>query len=332
MGDRRSDLVELLFGFFPAQVLQVAARLGIADQLAGGGRTVDELATATGTHAPSLVRLLRALVILGVAAEPEPGRFELTEAGTPLRADVPGSIRNLAMLFCGPEVWRSWGNLEESVRSGRPAWEALFGPPFEYMAANPEFSAMFNQAMSEGTRVAAAGIVEAGAFSRFSTIVDVGGGDGTLLSTILAATPTLQGILFDTPDGLKQAPPIERCTLVAGDFFDAVPEGADAYLLKSVIHDWDDERSVAILANCLKAMPADGTLLLVEPVLPPRIGPSPDAYYMVMSDLNMLVCTGGRERTEQEFRTLLDVAGFALRSITLCPGPTNYSVIEARPA
>jgi hypothetical protein len=142
----------------------------------------------------------------------------------------------------------------------------------------------------------------------------------------------LQGILFDTPDGLKQAPPIERCTPVAGDFFDAVPEGADAYLLKSVIHDWDDERSVAILANCLKAMPADGTLLLVEPVLPPRISPSPDTHYMVMSDLNMLVCTGGRERTEQEFRTLLDAAGFTLRAVTLCPGPTNYSVIEATPA
>ena len=197
MTERRPELVELLFGFFPARVLRVAATLGIANELARGRRTAAELAAATGTRQPALSRLLRALVCFEVVVEPEPDCFELSERGTPLRSGVDGSIRNLAMLFCGHETWRSWGELEHSVRTEQPSWEALFGPPFEYMAAHPELGAVFSQAMSEATRMAAPGVVAAVDFSRFRTIVDVGGGDGTLLSAILASAPTLHGRLLD---------------------------------------------------------------------------------------------------------------------------------------
>ncbi|MGH9188081.1 MAG: methyltransferase [Acidimicrobiales bacterium] len=329
--------MQLVFGFFPAQLIQVAARLRIADELAGGPRSTAELANATDTHEASLYRLLRALVFFDVLAEPAPGHFELTERGDLLRSDGAGSVRNIVMLFCGPEVWRSWGELEHSVRTDQPAWDHLYGlSAFEYMAKEPEFNAIFNEAMAEATRTAAPGVVAAGDFSRFDTVVDVGGGNGALVAAILSAHPDLQAVLFDTELGLEDAPRLletegvtDRCRVVAGNFFEDVPDGADAYVLKSVIHDWDDERSIAILANCRRAMPVDGTLLIVEPVMPARIEPSPDVFFMVMSDLNMLACTGGKERTKDEFRALLDAAELELRKVTPCPGPTNFSVLEA---
>ncbi len=239
------------------------------------------------------------------------------------------------MLFCGHESWRAWGELERSVRTAEPAWAHLFGPPFEYLPAHPEVNAIFNEAMAEGSRVAAPGVVAAGDFARFGTVADIGGGNGTLLAAVLDAHPQVRGILFDTAAGLDEAPAVldgagvsDRCRLAAGDFFDAVPEGADAYLLKSVIHDWDDDRSVAILRNCRAAMPPGGTVLVVENIMPARPAPSPDVFFMVMSDLNMLLI-GGRERTEEEFRTVFAAAGLTLRSATCCPGPTNHSVLEA---
>jgi hypothetical protein len=207
------------------------------------------------------------------------------------------------------------------------------------LTTDPEYQAMFNRAMSEGTRNATPGIVEAGDFGRFSWVIDVGGGDGTLLAAVLAAHPGLRGTVFDTADGMSDAAATlagaglsDRASAEAGDFFTSVPEGPDAYLVKSVIHDWNDERSTAILANIRAAMPADGTLLLVEPVMPPEPAATADVLMMVMSDLNMLVCTGGKERTEAEFRTLLADAGFALRSITPASGPTSFSVLEAVPS
>lgn len=225
------------------------------------------------------------------------------------------------------------------MRTAEPAWTQLFGPPFEYLPAHPELNAIFNEAMAEGSRMAAPGVVAAGDFARFGTVADIGGGNGTLLAAVLAAHPQVRGILFDTAAGLEAAPAVldgagasDRCRLLAGDFFEAVPEGADAYLLKSVIHDWDDDQSVAILRNCRAAMPPGGAVLLVEPIMPARPEASPDTFFMVMSDLNMLVCTGGRERTEEEFRTVFAAAGLTLRSATRCPGPTNFSVLEAVPA
>jgi orsellinic acid C2-O-methyltransferase len=338
--ETRAALVPLLFGFFPAQVLHVGATLGVADRLVDGPLTAAELAAATGTDEPSLYRVLRALACFGVLDETVPGTFALGAHAGGLLTDSPTSLRHLIQLFTGHEVWRSWGELDVTVRTGEPAWDRITGTSaFEYMAGDPEYQAMFNQAMSEGTRNATPGIAEAGDFARFTWVVDVGGGDGTLLAGVLAAHPHLRGTVFDTHDGMQAAPGTlaraglaDRAAAEAGDFFAAVPGGADAYLVKSVIHDWNDERSAVILANIRAAMPADGTLLVVEPVMPPEPAATPDVLMMVMSDLNMLVCTGGKERTESEFRNLLADAGFDLRQITPVPGPTNFSVIEAAPS
>ncbi|MGQ0717867.1 MAG: methyltransferase [Pseudonocardiales bacterium] len=206
MAQKRPELVELLFGFFPAQVIQVAARLAIADHLAAGPRSTAQLAASTGTDEAALYRLLRALVCIEVLGEVTPGSFELTERGQLLRSDVAGSIRNLAMLFCGHESWRAWGELEHSVRTAEPAWAHLFGPPFEYLPAHPELNAIFNEAMAEASRMAAPGVVAAGDFARFGTVADIGGGNGTLLAAVLDAHPQLPGILFDTPRGRSSRP------------------------------------------------------------------------------------------------------------------------------
>jgi hypothetical protein len=338
--ETRAALLPLLFGFFPAQVLHVGATLGVVDHLAAGPRTSAELAAATRSDEPSLYRVLRALACFGVLAEVEPGTFAQGPHAGGLRTDGPASLRHLVQLFAGHEVWRSWGELDVTVRTGETAWDRITGrSAFEYMSSDPEYQAMFNRAMSEGTRNATPGIVEAGDFGRFSWVADVGGGDGTLLAAVLAAHPDLRGTVFDTEDGLHAAPSTladaglaDRSTATAGDFFASVPAGPDAYLVKSVIHDWNDGRATAILATIRAAMDDDGTLLLVEPVMPPVPAATPDVLMMVMSDLNMLVCTGGKERTEAEFRTLLAGAGLDLRSITPVSGPTNFSVLEAVPA
>ncbi len=335
----RMTLMQMLFGFMGAQVINVTARLGIADALKDGARTADELAAATHTHPPSLYRLLRALACLGVVAEVEPRRFELTPLGQPLRADAPNSMRSLAMLFCDDPVWRSWGHLQDSVRTGEVSYDRIVGmSPFEYLATHPEQSATFNAAMAEDARNVVPGVLAAYDFASVGTLVDVGGGSGTLLATILAATPKLRGIVFDTPAGMDRAGATlarfgvaDRGRAVSGDFFASVPEGGDAYILKSVIHDWDDARSTKILQRCRQAMTAGGTLLIVEPLMPPKVE-SPAIAGMVMSDLNMLVVTGGRERTEVEFRALLESAGFALTSISAPLAPTTYRLIEGRPA
>ncbi|HEX6421930.1 MAG TPA: methyltransferase [Acidimicrobiales bacterium] len=335
--DTRAALVPLLFGFFPTQVLHAGAALGVVDHLAGGPLTTARLAESTGTHEASLARLLRALACFGVLDEVEPGIFAQGPHAGGLLTDGPASLRHLVTLFAGREVWASWGELDETVRTGAPAWDRITGTTaFEHMAADPEYQAMFNRAMSEGTRNAAPGIVEAADPGRFSWLVDVGGGDGTLLAAALAAHPALRGTVFDTADGMQAAPAVlaaaglaGRADAVAGDFFSSVPQGADAYLLKSVIHDWDDERATTILRNVRAAMADGAAVLVTEPVVPPTPTSSPDVLMMIMSDLNMLVCTGGKERTEAEFRALLAGAGLRLRSITPVPGPTNFSVLEA---
>lgn len=334
----RETLLRMVFGYMASQVIHVAARLGIADLLQGGAKTSEELAAATGTHAPSLRRLLRALACVGVLAEVEPGLFELKPLGAALRSGAPDSARSLAMLFCDDSVWRSWGDLHHSVKTGETALERVVGMgPFEYFARNPELSVTFNEAMAEDTRNVAPGVAAGYDFSHFGTLVDVGGGNGTLISAILEATPGLRGVLFDTPAGVEAAPEAleasgvaERCRVIAGDFFESVPGGGGACILKSVIHDWDDDRAAAILRNCRGAMPREGRLLLVEPVLPPRVE-SAEITGVVMSDLNMLVCAGGRERTEAEFRELFAAAGFELTGITPTLGTTNYRLIEGSP-
>lgn len=333
-------LLQLIFGFFPAQVLYVAARLRIPDLVAGGAKSSEELAEATATHAPSLYRLLRALAYLGILEESEPGRFALTEFGAPLRSDATESVWATTLLFCGEGVWRSWGELLSSVRTGATGFDANSGTdPFTHFAKDPEASTTFNQAMSEGTGRDAAGLIASYGFAQFHTLVDVGGGDGTLLAAILGATPGLEGVLFDTASGLAQATRrleaagvADRCQLVEGDFFESVPRGADAYLMKSVIHDSDDERCVTILKNCRRAMAKGAKLLVVEAVLPPTVEPSFTRLGVIMSDLNMLLNTGGRERTEAEFASLLRLADLKLSAVVATPPRSVYNVIEASAA
>jgi precorrin-6B methylase 2 len=255
--------------------------------------------------------LLRALASLGVIDELEPGRFTLNKFGAQLRAGVPDSVRNLALMY-GSEVWRSWSELRCSVLTGTPAFHHVFGMEFfEYFAKNPKQAAVFNEAMAEVTRQVAKAVVTVYDFTPFSTIVDVGGGNGTLVAGILKAAPKLHGIVFDSPSGSAEATHqlqasglVGRCEVIAGDFLRSLPRGADAYILKSIIHDWDDELSSTILKNCREVISPVGKLLLIERVMPARIDASEWHQRRAMLDLLMLVLLGGRERTEDEFRAL----------------------------
>ena len=336
----RPKLMSLIQGFMAARVVHVAAELGIADLLGDGKKTAEALAHQTETHPPALYRLLRALASLALLEEIEPGCFALTELGDQLRTGVSGSLRNFALMFGGDRSWRSWGNLLHSVRTGESATQHLYGMgSFEYLAAHPEQAVIFNEAMAEATRQVAGALVAAYDFSRFRAVADIGGGSGTLLAAILAATPNLHGMILDLPAGIAEAAHklavadvSDRCEVLAGDFFRAVPSGADAYILKSVIHDWDDERSITILLNCRKAISSDGKLLLVERVMPTRMEASPNNHRMAMLDTHMLVMPGGRERTEDEYRALLASARFELTHVLRLREGVGVSVIEAVPA
>jgi len=332
-------LMPLINGFMAARVVHVAAELGIADLLAAGAKSTETLAGEAGANVPALHRLLRALASLGVIEELEPGRFALNEMGEQLRGGVPDSVRNLALMFGSERVWRSWGELRHSILTGTPAFRHVFGvEAFEFLARDPKQAAVFNEAMAEITRQVAKDLVTAYDFASFSKIVDVGGGNGTLIATILDSAPKLRGILFDSSSGSAEASEqlrtrgvLERCEVIAGDFFHSVPKGGDAYILKNIIHDWDDERSATILKNCRNAISAGGKLLLVERVMPARIDASAGHQRWTMLDMHMLVMLGGRERTEEEFRSLLATVNFELKRTLLLQGATGYSVIEATP-
>ncbi len=326
----RERVVQLVFGFFPAQVVQTLAQLGVPDALGDGSLDLDALVARTGAHPDALFRLLRAAAGLDLVDRTAEGTYALTSGGQLLRTGLPGSIGNLAQLFCGDVVWRAWGELEWSVRTGEPSFEKLTGrPAFAYMADDPAMNAVFTEAMAEGTRVAAPGIVAACDLTGVTTLADVGGGNGTLLAAFLDAHPHLRGILFDSPSGAT-AIVDERCEVVTGDFLVSVPS-ADAYLLKSVIHDWDDERSVTILSRVREAMPARGVLFLVEPILRDEPQALAEQRILLMSDLNMLVCAGGRERTQEQFADLLTAAGLRLTGVTPA-ADSGYSVMRAVPA
>lgn len=333
----RSPLVDIALGYMPAQVVYAAAELGLADLLSDGPRSCGELAADTQTHQPSLRRLLRALAALGIVVHLESDRFELTELGGPLRSDAADSVRSFVTMLCERESWQPWGELVSSVRSGEPAFDQVMGVSlFEYLGSHPVKAATFAAAMSQNTREVAPGVIAGYDFARFGTILDVGGGDGTLLAEILRSQPEVQGVLFDLPTGLGSAETVlgaagvaDRCRVVPGDFFVSVPDGADAYLMKSVLHDWDDDRAVAILHNCRQAMIPEARVLIVERVLPELA--TPDVAEVLMIDLYMLIAPGGRERTEVEYRDLLTQAGFAVAAISDPLTPFADRVIEAAP-
>jgi SAM-dependent methyltransferase len=326
-------LYHLASAHYVSQALYVAAHLGIADLLAEGPRTHQTLAAETATHAPSLRRVLRLLASAGVFAERADGSFELTPVGSALRSG-PGSFRATARLFGSPAIWQSWGDLLTTVRTGEPAFRRLFKvDSFEYFAAHPEEAAVFDEAMGSFTVMIAGAVAAAYDFSAMRAVIDVGGGNGSLLTGILRANPRLRGTVFDLPrlaEGaarqIAAARLADRCRFVSGDFFEAIPDGFDAYLLKHVIHDWDDASAIRILENCRRAMGPEGKLLIVEGVYPPRIDHSAESRGAAANDVNMLVCTGGRQRSEAEFRELYAAAGFHLTRIV--PTTVASCVIE----
>lgn len=328
------QLLDIVNSSWTSQATYVAAYLKIPDLLAANAQSNEELARATGAHAPSLRRLMRALVTIGICQEHGDGAYELTPMGSMLRADVADSLRSWTLYWGGP-MWSIWGNLFHSVMTGESARKLATGSDrFDRLEADPEAAAIFNRAMVELTRLDSASIVRACDFSGMTRIVDVGGGYGELLAAILRANPALHGLLFDRPHAiensrlhLEAAGAADRCDFVAGDFFDAIPSGADAYVLKSVIHDWNDERSKVILQNCGRAMHERAKLLLVERIVPTRLEASAAHRAIARSDLNMLVGLGSQERTEDEFRNLLTATRFQVNAV-LSAGPT-FSIIEA---
>jgi SAM-dependent methyltransferase len=324
-------MMGLITGYWVSQAVGVVALLGVADQLGEGPRPSDDLARAVGADPGALYRVLRLLASLGVFAEVSPGSFMLTPLGETLRSDAPDSVRNLAITETAPGHWLPWGRLHESVRSGRPmAQEALGMELFDWYAQNPEEAGFFNAAMGNLSALAASELTRVYDFSAVRTVADIGGAHGVLLTAVLRANPAARGILFDLPHVIETAADViaaaglsQRCELVSGDFFEAVPEGADLHLLKQIIHDWDDDRATLLLKNCHRALAPAGKLLLVEMVIPPDNQPSP-AQAM---DINMLVVLGGRERTEQDYQSLFQAAGFRLERIIQTHSP--FSVIEA---
>ena len=331
--DPATTLRRMVDGYQVSQAIHVAATLGIADLLADASRTSDELAAATDTHPATLYRLLRALAGLGVLHEFDGRRFELAPLGRPLRSDVPESIAGWAAFIGRPYYWQAWPGLLHSVRTGENAFRHVHGTDvWTYRSNHPEESAIFDRAMTTLSRRANAALLAAYDFGRFGTIVDVGGGNGALLSAVLAAHPAVHGVLFDQPHVVSRAAPLleragvaGRCRTVGGSFFESVPEGADAYVLRAVIHDWDDETSIRILQVVGRSLAPHSKVLLVERVIaPPNEGR--DAKF---SDLNMLVGPGGRERTREEFATLLGASGLRLERVL---GAGGFCIVEAAPA
>jgi hypothetical protein len=328
-------ILQMLTGKWIAQAVSVAATLGIADQLKDAPKDVEELAKATSTHADSLYRLLRALASIGIFAETEGRRFTLTPLAQCLRSDAPDSMRNAARMWGLPLFWRSWGELLQAVKTGETGLKRAFGvtDPFAYFSEHPEDAQVFDGAMTDLSRERAPAIAEAYDFGRFGKIVDAGGGHGMLLMTILRRYPRPRGAVFDLPQVVKGAQTAiaaaglsDRCETVAGDIFESVPSGADAYLMKSIIHGFNEERALVILGNIRRSIQPQGRLLLVEFVIPPGNTPSLGK----LSDLQMLVMAGGRERTQEEFEELLGAARFRLGGIY--PTAAQQSIIEGIPA
>jgi hypothetical protein len=325
-------LMQTTLGLWAAQAVATAARLGIADalaQLQPQGSTT--LARAVGADAAALARLLRALASLGVLAEPLPQQYALTPVGELLRRDTPGSMRDWLMAETDPPHWQAWGQLYEGVRSGQTVVPQVFGMPiYEYYAAHPEDLACFSRAMGNMSALVAQGTVQHYDFSHARHIVDVGGAHGDLLLAILDANPDARGTVFDRPhvaDAARAAIHAKgyqgRCEAVGGDFFQAVPPGGDLYVLKFILVDWKDAEAVRILHNCRTAIAPDGTLLVIEMTIPDDNHPSPGQLF----DLNMLVMTGGQERTESEYGALLAQAGFRLTRIV--PTGSPFHILEA---
>jgi SAM-dependent methyltransferase len=325
-----ATLLQMIWGLHISRAVYLAAELGVADLLAAGPRTAAALADATRTGEAALYRVLRLLAALGVLTEPEPRSFGLTVLGDRLRADAPASMRNWAML-ADTVGFEAHGPIIEAARTGRTGMQLAYGmTTMEYVRGDPQRAARFDAAMSERTAAFAPSVAAACDFSGMEVIADVGGGQGTLLAAILRRHQQLRGILFDVPAVasragrvLRDAGVADRCEVVGGDFFTGVPPGADGYILANVLHDWDDGHAVRILQACAHAMRPGGRVLIAERLIP---GNPRDAAPVLLSDLNMLLLSGGQERTNAEYGGLLAAAG--LRSGRIQPVAAPYGVIE----
>jgi SAM-dependent methyltransferase len=323
-----SILYQLSVGHYVSRALHLAAKLGVADQLAAGPRSAAALAAATGTDAAALRRVLRLLVSVGVFTEEDDGSFGLAPLGDAMRSDAPSSARALVLLFSGIAIQDSWKELEFCVRTGQPAFRKHSSDGDAFSHFDPEQAAIFDAAMATFAPQSAAAMAAAYDFSRFERVIDVGGGNGAILIGLLGAHPKLRGTVFDRPQveegarrKIAEAGLTGRCEFVPGDFFESVPAGADAYVIKHVIHDWDDAQATVILRNIRRAMKPGARLLLAEGVYPPRIDTELPSRGAAANDVNMLVVTGGRQRSEEEFRALYEAAGFGLEKIIPTPGP-----------
>ena len=322
-------LAHLLSGYWHTQAISVAARLDIATLLKDGPRSAEDLAQATGTHPQALYRLIRALATLGIFAEDDQRRFKLT----PLAECLLNPATKAMAIMRGGFQYHAWGELLYSIQTCKSGFEKVYGQPiFDYFAENPDLGKLFDQAMTGVHGKETEAMLEAYDFSGIKTLADIGGGNGSVLTAVLKKNPAMKGILFDLPgvaartrDTILAAGLDNRCQVVEGSFFEAIPSGADAYLMRHIIHDWDDEKSLAILRNCRQAAGSRGKLLLVEGVVPQGNEPSVSKFF----DLAMMVGPGGMERTEAEYRVLFEKAGFRLTRIV--PTRTWVSVIEGEP-
>jgi O-methyltransferase domain/Dimerisation domain len=335
--DQRESLRERIMGFRTTQMIHVAAKLGLADRLAERPCTPEELAHLVGADAPALQRLLRALASLGIFAEEAGGAYRLTAQAELLRSDVPGSLHGIALLYGEEWMWQAYGAMMHSVRTGQPAFLRVHGQTlYGYLQEHPRAAAQFNAAMSGFSGQEIPAILAAYDFAALAgarKVIDIGGGQGALIAGLLRAHPELTGTVFDLPSVVAGAAQLfhdagvaDRARSHAGDFFDDVPRGGDLYLMKSVLHNWDDEDALRILITCRAAMNDQARLLVIERVIAPGNQPSEAKLF----DINMMTVAGGRERSGDEYRILLAKAGLALQRIVATAAP--LSIIEVRPA
>jgi len=328
------QLVQMAGGYWVSKIVYAAAKLNLADHLAGGPKTADELAGPIGAHGPTLYRLMRTLAGLGVLSQLDGGRFGLTPMGEALKKGAPGSAYETVLTMAGPTFIAAFEQIVYSVKTGKTGFEKAFGMPiFDYFAQHQEEASLFSQSMVGIHGGEPPAIAAAYDFSGFETIVDVGGATGNMLSAVLSAYEGPRGILYDLPHVVTDAPPsleksgvADRVSIETGSFFESVPSGGDAYILSHIIHDWNEDQCLTILGNVRRAMKPDGKLLIVEFVLPEDDSP----HFGKIADIIMLVVPGGQERTPTEYEELLAKAGFKMTRVVATETPV--SIVEAEPA
>ena len=325
------QLIQMGTGCWISRLVWTAAKLGIADRLANGSKSAAEMAGPTGTNPRALHRFMRTLASLGILAHGADQKFALTQLGEALKSDAPGSARSTILVIAGPWMWKAWEEFPYSVETGQTAMEKVFGMPmFDYLAQHPDLAAQFSEAMVGIHGAEPEAVATAYDFSRFGVIVDVGGATGNMLAHVLARCPRSQGVLFDLPHVVADAPALlrakgveSRVRIELGSFFETVPGGGDAYILSHIVHDWKEDQCLTILGNCRKAMKPDSKLLIVEFVLPEENTP----HFGKLLDMVMLAIPGGEERTATEYGTLLARAG--LKMTRVVPTAADVSIVEA---